>query len=1362
MAEISALMQRWSPWPEVVLGLLALILLVAIVIVLARARRPLPGAKAEPPKPNNNELVHQSLRRSFRAARETLRDLYGGRDFRYASPLVAVVGAPDSGKSSFIAGSGLTPVTAGADGPAAFSFFADGALLDLRGDLLGLDRPAGLYRPWEEVLSQLDMLKPERPLDGIVLTISVADLSGPTKLRPEALAERGEVFNRRLGRMQRQLGMQLPIYIVLTQADLLDGFTELVQLTRTADPEEILGWSSPYSSDAAFTPDWVAEGIAQLQTNAREAAIAGLATVPNAERYGPAVLLPGGIGELAEPLGILLATTLRQSTFNELSMLRGIYMVGGSGSSAAESGQAPARLPATIEAEGPATGRGRRPAIAFARDLIAEKILAERAVAQPQTRGLLVRRRRLLIAQAAVGALIIAALFGFVYVERTVSQRSFEVHRLLLAIDEQIERENRPGEQRAAMRASSVDLIQQLNFVPNDVLSLWVLPSSWATTATRNIAGLKIDVVRGLLFRNLHDQLTAKLAALPADARRQVVAVSGGTTNGDTLITNYLAQINGYEQLINLYTSLGTLPGQRNANTPPVRTALHEIVSRVDGTNLPDRFLDIGAQAIREYPSQLPPINVDLYRNGAREGLNAIFRAYVAQLSEHNKLEYLVPQLITTLDESVDVGTAGYVDLVRLPRMQGLLDQIDEIIRAGSYDWVLRDDLDRDTEWRGWLETIRASTLLGPDLADQIEAQGLSARSDFMDTVVGARSITMGPIFTTTNDTLSLSPQLQALRQTVAAVPTTQGNDNAGQPLLTQMRPLPRGVGPGSYVQWDAGWLGRAVAEIANYQGALGATAAGRSNVGIKDLVERDLDQRLAVYLGRAIVVRPVPAGANGLDEEVFLQQRVDNFVSVVPTLNSILLTLRQIGSNQNRATVARLAAGEAYSILDAARRLVDTARPYQPRGGDFSWWDGSAKAAYGAFGVATDADLKLYLKYQRERIAHWARDFAKPALDFLMQQSVAGEPVGLDALNFWRQILDQLQSFDQQDQSSSVLQLETWISGPLNAATIDDCGSLGLSNMPAQPGGFFLSRLADLSRAAQSRCDVLAMQRIDKNYGDLANYFNSRLAGSYPFATNQNRQAAIPAIFQFLDRFDAFMNAGNGDPARWTDQSPAAQAALKFLTQMDAVDAFFRESRVSIGRQPSIAMSVTASFRVNRSKERAADEVAMWSIKIGDTTLTQYDPEKAITWTPGQPISVGFRWAIDAPTRPRVRTGSPPNLSTDNGEARYSYTGPWSIFGLVADHAAPPSEVPIEETQEGTRLLMFDVPLVDSDENAKTARLFIRLTFRGPNELGAPLLDFPDFPVVAPPARSQPAPGAQPAAAPGRPVRPRMGANLQ
>ncbi|MFX8887396.1 hypothetical protein ABTM83_20420, partial [Acinetobacter baumannii] len=80
---------------------------------------------------------------------------------------------------------------------------------------------------------------------------------------------------------------------------------------------------------------------------------------------------------------------------------------------------------------------------------------------------------------------------------------------------------------------------------------------------------------------------------------------------------------------------------------------------------------------------------------------------------------------------------------------------------------------------------------------------------------------------------------------------------------------------------WDAGWLGRAVAEIANYQGALGATAAGRSNVGIKDLVERDLDQRLAVYLGRALVVRPVPNNANGLDDEVFLQQRVDNFVSV-------------------------------------------------------------------------------------------------------------------------------------------------------------------------------------------------------------------------------------------------------------------------------------------------------------------------------------------------------------------------------------------------------------------------------------------------------------------------------------------------
>ncbi|MFX8308848.1 hypothetical protein ABTL21_19660, partial [Acinetobacter baumannii] len=86
----------------------------------------------------------------------------------------------------------------------------------------------------------------------------------------------------------------------------------------------------------------------------------------------------------------------------------------------------------------------------------------------------------------------------------------------------------------------------------------------------------------------------------------------------------------------------------------------------------------------------------------------------------------------------------GYVDLVRLPRLQGLLDQIDEIIRTGTYDWVLRDDLDQDAEWRRWLDAIRASSLLGSDLADQIEAQALSARSDFMDTVVGARSVTMG------------------------------------------------------------------------------------------------------------------------------------------------------------------------------------------------------------------------------------------------------------------------------------------------------------------------------------------------------------------------------------------------------------------------------------------------------------------------------------------------------------------------------------------------------------------------------------------------------------------------------------------
>lgn len=100
-----------------------------------------------------------------------------------------------------------------------------------------------------------------QPLNGIILTLDLPDLLTADKRRREHLLQ---TLRSRLQDIRQHLHCQLPVYVVLTRLDLLQGFAALFQSLNRQDRDAILGVT--FTRRAHENDDWRTELNAFWQT----------------------------------------------------------------------------------------------------------------------------------------------------------------------------------------------------------------------------------------------------------------------------------------------------------------------------------------------------------------------------------------------------------------------------------------------------------------------------------------------------------------------------------------------------------------------------------------------------------------------------------------------------------------------------------------------------------------------------------------------------------------------------------------------------------------------------------------------------------------------------------------------------------------------------------------------------------------------------------------------------------------------------------------------------------------------------------------------------------------------------------------
>ncbi len=1137
---------------------------------------------------------------------------------------------------------------------------------------------------FDDIVRLLIRYRPERPVDGILLSVSARTLlnSLQSSADQSLLKNLGERLYKQLWTLQKQTGFVVPVYFLISDCEVIEGFEPFWQAQPEDQLGQMFGWSNPARLDTAYTNAWVHEAFVQIVENIKSAQLQ-LAAGEQGSLNDEFMLFDREFQQLEKPLGRVLESVFSHSSFYDAPPLRGIWF----------SGKVQDKM-------------------ALNEDLLAYKVWPETHLAYPiEQRHFSINRT---LRRFQYCALVIAGLLMLTLVidSTRLIHYTREAEKSWSHMTVQKSDEDYCSNSGAQLwwLLSSLSKLSEQPFTVS-------LPASWNNGQIPEIRKRAATLLfPNVIFPALECRLKVRAKSLEMSVNDRVASITD-LDQLESSLKRFANEILAYQVAQDSFVYLagplssntdvsirfkaladylfdGSIPATVDFASPLVSGAIvdsaydiewseNELVNHERQLSYLNKMTKRLREKIESHLSQPP--------------MNAIQDAFFVSLNPSHYVSHD--------SNKMQAALLAFRDWSNYIEQQWLMAKVGDSPCSRVFDHLQQMQFVLDKAGYPKAQLNQAVSHFDRDHCDRPIIQRLEMLN----------VAPLGKLFErTSSGSLTFTDNLRFWQKEFASLSTLNlvARDYSDIDISTLNKAL-----VGTVVEWKGEPLNEAVELMLGFQSFRQQWWLSSNHQKGEPFYAPALRQRLQQVIQGLILkaqqstlVQKPTAMSVAHDTESLLAQKVNSFSRVESLIRQLTTLLNQEGDLKNAVELKNNSTQFVRDQLKSLTTLAKENRLYQPLNSP-QWSSENFTAAL--FSYDSPAKIDDYLLSQRQRVNFLAQQYARPMVNYLLDNDGIGQYES--NARYWYDTIMDIRRYQRQDPNSNVAQIENLIAQKLTSLSTQDCTQWKSASAVSQThqASIFGHHYQKISQQINRYCEGFSKNTVMESYLALAKAFNSELAGRFPFAgitqagSNDLDNIRVDVfVSEYLRRWgpaskdkpdDSLLiqlkNVINTRPELGLEQW------YEFVQQLDDFVAFWQKGQTKEG-QFNIPLEV--EFAALPEQSVGMRQIIEWQLHSASSSLIYPNGGTQFSWQPGNALLLSLRWARGSDFTPVRNLTTPVQIDAVNHRALFTSKGRWGLFEWHKRFASMPQNLTHSQMNQRS-LLAFDVPVSTKGKLTKT-----------------------------------------------------------